>query len=70
MPLPKPVLPVKVLLAGREAIVDYAGAAPGLTAGLLQVNVRIPADAPVGAVPVSLVIGTKSSPANVTIWVQ
>ena len=70
VPLPKPVLPVKVLLAGREAIVDYAGAAPGLTAGLLQVNVRIPADAPVGAVPVSLVIGTKSSPANVTIWVQ
>ena len=48
----------------------YAGAAPGLTAGVLQVNVRIPVDAPTGAVPVSLVAGTKSSPANVTIWVQ
>ncbi|MEO8128711.1 MAG: IPT/TIG domain-containing protein, partial [Bryobacteraceae bacterium] len=69
-PLPRPVLPVKVLIAGREAIVDYAGGAPGLTAGLLQVNVRIPEDAPAGAIPVSLVIGTKSSPANVTIWVR
>ena len=48
----------------------YAGAAPGLTAGVLQVNVRIPVDAPAGAVPVSLVVGTKSSPANVTIWIQ
>ncbi len=70
VPLPKPVLPVKALVASREAIVLYAGAAPGLTAGLLQVNVRIPVDAPTGAVPVSLVVGNKSSPANVTIWVQ
>ncbi len=69
-PLPKPVLPVKVLIASREAIVLYAGAAPGLTAGVLQVNVRIPTDAPAGAVPVSLLVGTKSSPANVTIWIQ
>ncbi len=69
-PLPKPVLPVKVLIAGREAIVDYAGAAPGLTAGVFQVNVRIAGDAPTGAVPVSLVVGTKSSPANVTIWIR
>jgi astacin len=69
-PLPKPVLPVKVLIAGREAIVSYAGGAPGLTAGVIQVNVRIPDDSPTGAVPVSLVVGTKSSPANVSIWVQ
>ncbi len=70
VPLPKPALPVKVLIAGREAIVSYAGAAPGLTAGLFQINVRIPDESPLGAVPVSVVIGTKSSPANVTIWVQ
>ena len=70
VPLPKPVLPVKALIASREAIVLYAGAAPGLTAGVLQVNVRIPGDAPTGAVPVSLLVGTKSSPANVTIWIQ
>jgi uncharacterized protein (TIGR03437 family) len=70
VPLPKPALPVKVLLAGREAIVTYAGAAPGLTAGVIQVNVFIPLDSPTGAVPVSLVVGTKASPANTTIWVQ
>lgn len=69
-PLPKPVLPVKALVASREAIVLYAGAAPGLTAGVLQVNVRIPGDSPTGAVPVSLLVGNKSSPANVTIWIQ
>jgi uncharacterized protein (TIGR03437 family) len=69
-PLPKPVLAVKVLIGGHEGIVSYAGGAPGLTAGVMQINVRIPDDAPVGAVPVSVLAGTAASPANVTIWVR
>lgn len=43
-PLPVPQLPVRVLLAGREVKLLYAGAAPGLTAGLLQLNLEIPED--------------------------
>jgi uncharacterized protein (TIGR03437 family) len=37
---------------------------------VMQVNVWIPTDSPTGAVPVSLIVGTKGSPANVTIWIQ
>ncbi len=69
-PLPKPVLPVKTIIGGREAVVSYAGAAPGLTAGVMQINVQIPSDSPTGAVPVSVLVGNNASPANVTIWVR
>lgn len=44
-PLSKPILPVSVLLDGQPAEVLYAGAAPDLVAGALQVNVRVPANA-------------------------
>ena len=49
--------------------VAYAGAAPGLVAGVLQVNVKIPDNAPTGdAVPVTLSIGGVDSPvANISI---
>jgi astacin len=70
VPLPRPKLLVSVKIANREAIVDYAGAAPGFVAGLMQVNVRIPADCPSGAVPVVLAVGDSSSLPNVTLWVQ
>ncbi len=49
----------------------YAGAAPGLIAGILQVNVRIPAGAPVGpAVEVGLEVGDVRSPAGVTLVIR
>ena len=41
-PLPVPVLPVSVTMGTRALAVEYAGAAPGLLAGALQVNVVIP----------------------------
>lgn len=42
-PLPVPLLPVSVIFDSTETgEVAYAGAAPGLVAGILQVNVRIP----------------------------
>lgn len=69
-PLPRPRLPIKVKIAGRDAVVHYAGAAPGYTAGALQVNVQIPDDCPSGAVPVVLQAGEYSSLANVSIFVQ
>ena len=68
--LAKPVLPVSVRIGGVDAEVLYAGAAPGLVAGAMQVNVRVPAQAASGAVPVSVTVGTVSSPAGVNIAVE
>ena len=68
MPVPK--LPVTVLIDGQPAEVQYAGAAPGAVAGLFQVNVRIPANASSGDVPVELHVGTAVSQPNVTISVK
>jgi uncharacterized protein (TIGR03437 family) len=47
-PLPRPLLPITVTVGGRPAEVLYAGAAPGLVAGVMQINARIPDDAPTG----------------------
>ncbi len=47
-PLAQPLLPITVTVGGAPAEVLYAGAAPGLVAGVMQLNVRIPGDAPVG----------------------
>jgi uncharacterized protein (TIGR03437 family) len=69
--LPKPQAPVVVLIGGAQAEVLYAGAAPGLVAGVLQVNARIPQSAPSGpGVPVSLVVGNASSQSGLTLAVQ
>jgi uncharacterized protein (TIGR03437 family) len=74
-PLPKPVLGVTVTMAGQQALVTYAGGAPGLVAGLMQVNAQIPPDllnpfaGPV-AIPVVVYVGVTGSQANVTITVS
>jgi uncharacterized protein (TIGR03437 family) len=68
---PKPVLPASVTVGGQRAVLAYLGAAPGFVAGVLQVNVTVPANAPSGnAVPIVLTIGTNSSPAAATMAVQ
>ena len=41
-PLPRPVLPVTATVGGLPADVLFAGGAPGMVAGVTQVNVRIP----------------------------
>jgi uncharacterized protein (TIGR03437 family) len=68
--LPKPVRPVQVWIDGRAADVQYAGAAPGQVAGLLQVNVRVPADASVGDVPIVIQVGSAKSQPGMTISVK
>jgi uncharacterized protein (TIGR03437 family) len=69
-PLPRPLLPVKVRIAGRDVPVTYAGGAPNYTAGAMQVNIFIPHDAPTGNVPVVLSVGDRSSPGNVTVAIR
>lgn len=66
-----PVLPVSVQIDGLDAPVFYAGAAPGLITGILQVNCRIPANVTPGAtVSIVLTVGSASSPQSVTIAVN
>lgn len=66
--LPMPLLPVSVTVGGLNAKVLYAGAAPELVAGVLQVNVVVPSGlASAAAVPVVLNVGGVSSPAGVTV---
>jgi uncharacterized protein (TIGR03437 family) len=66
---PKPVLPVTVQIAGQNATILYAGAAPGFVAGVLQVDVQIPAGLS-GTVPIQLSVGTESTPSGLTISVH
>jgi uncharacterized protein (TIGR03437 family) len=69
--LPVPRLPVKVLLAGREVPILYAGAAPGLTAGVMQINISVPEDlAGQRDLPVVLQVGTARSPDGVTLTLR
>src|SRR5262245_13137896 len=69
-PLPKPVNLVKVTIGGQAGEILYAGAAPGM-AGVMQVNVRIPAGTKAGStVPVVLSVGIASSQPGVTLAVQ
>jgi uncharacterized protein (TIGR03437 family) len=69
--LPTPRLPVSVTIGGVNAQVLYAGAAPGLVAGLIQINAAVPATVQVGtAVPVQITVGTAASPTGVTLAVK
>ena len=56
--LARPRLPVAVWIQGQEAEVLYAGAAPGIVSGVMQVNVKLPMDIPSGnSVPVTMKVG-------------
>jgi uncharacterized protein (TIGR03437 family) len=56
--LPMPVQGVNVTIGGLPAVVNYAGAAPTLVAGVLQLNVQVPTGVvPSGAVPVQVQLG-------------
>jgi len=69
--LPSPLLPVSVRIGGLDSQVMYAGAAPGIIAGVIQVNCVIPADVPSGpAVPIVLNVGTASSQAGLTLAIK
>ncbi len=53
-----PVLTVAVNIGGVPVEVLYAGSAPNLVSGVMQVNVRLNADVPRGAaIPLELRVG-------------
>jgi uncharacterized protein (TIGR03437 family) len=62
---------VTVQIGGQTATVSYAGNAPGLVEGALQVNAIVPVTVtPGNAVAVVVAVGGASSPASATIVVQ
>ena len=68
---PAPLLPVSVRSVGIEATVLYAGAAPGLVAGVMQVNVVVPEGVTPGdTVPVILKVGERISQPGITVAVR
>jgi uncharacterized protein (TIGR03437 family) len=68
--LPMPRLPVTVTIGGQPADILYAGSAPGLPAGALQVNARIPSGTASGTTPIVLKVGDASSQSGVTVAIQ
>lgn len=67
------VNPIIVTIGGTTLSpqdVLYAGAAPGAITGLYQFNVRVPASAPNGDVPVIISIGGFKTQSGVTIPIQ
>lgn len=64
------VNPLTVEIDGQSAEVLFAGQAPGQLFGLTQVNLRVPATARRGALPVVVRSGSGGIPTGVTIEVQ
>jgi uncharacterized protein (TIGR03437 family) len=63
--------PVTVMIGGLPCQINYAGAAPGLVAGVLQINALVPQGvAPGASVPVQVTIGGISAQAGVTVAVK
>jgi uncharacterized protein (TIGR03437 family) len=65
-------VPASVSFGGDVADTPlYAGAAPGLVSGVIQVNVTVPMDAPTGpAVPLTMTLGNGKSTSGAMISVQ
>jgi len=62
--------PVKATIGGVAANVAYAGSAPGLVNGALQVNLTIPGGLTPGPQPVVITIGTAASQKGITVEVK
>jgi uncharacterized protein (TIGR03437 family) len=72
-PLPLATAKVTATIGDKSAKVLYAGGAPGLVAGVVQINLEVPADAPTGAaVEVIVRVGEDAYPSQdgVTIAVR
>jgi uncharacterized protein (TIGR03437 family) len=70
-PFPRLATQPVVSIGGLPATVTYAGAAPGLIAGLTQINAQVPAGVKPGlSVPVLVAIGSWQSQAGLTLTVK
>jgi len=62
------ILPVHLGTAGQTMHSSYAGSAPGMPGGLLQINTQLPTDVH-GRIPILLTVGPRTSP-TVYMWVR
>lgn len=69
-PFPAPKAEVKVTIGSLDAQIEFVGGAPGLVAGVYQLNVRVPATASIGEVPIQITAGGRNSQPNVTLFVR
>lgn len=69
-PTPQPLAAVGVTIDGQPANVTFWGEEPGMVAGVMQLNVVIPANARTGDLPIVVAVGGVSSQNNVTVSVK
>ena len=67
---PVPIAPIEVRINGQTAPVVFAGEAPGLVSGIVQLNVQIPTTVSPGNVPIQVIMGGVSSLPGVTVSVR
>ena len=71
VPLQTPALPCSATIGGQPAPIEYCGAAPGATSGLLQINAQVPLSIVAGSsIPVTITIGSVQSRQGVTLAVK
>ncbi len=71
LPLPAPILNAAATIGGIPATIEYVGAAPGLVAGALQVNIVVPPGVTSGAAPLFISFGGgESSQVNLTVAIK
>jgi uncharacterized protein (TIGR03437 family) len=71
LPIPVPVGNVSVTIGGQAASVSYAGEAPDLVCGVMQINAVIPSTVGAGAQTVGLTIsGATNSNQTITVAVK
>ncbi len=68
-PYPQPVNSLVVRIGGLPGAILFAAEQPG-QAGVVQLNVRIPANIAAGAAPVVFSAGSASSQDGVTVWIR
>lgn len=65
-----PLQTVTVTIGGVSAQVQYAGSAPGLVYGVMQVNVQVPSTVGSGTQLIVVTVGNASSQPGVTVAIQ
>jgi uncharacterized protein (TIGR03437 family) len=64
-------VPVTVTMGGLPCTIEYAGAAPYLISGVMQINAQVPAGVTPGpSVPLAVTIGGVSAQTGVTVAVK
>lgn len=71
LPLPAPLLSAGAMIGGVAATIQYVGAAPGLVAGALQVNIVVPPGVASGPAPLFVSFGgIDNSQTGITVAIK